>query len=691
MVRSRLRRILIGFVLGSLVCLGAPSRATDGRSWVRGTVSDPGGRRLAEVAVQISLLPAQSTAITTTTNARGEFFLPGLVPGLYLLTASKDGYGFATSRLNTLIDRSVSLVMPPVLGGMLPEDASVPRPDDSGWALRLPRRDLLRETGVEAVLSDNGPNAARPATPDRTPERNGTGARVDGSVDQRFAFVSSAGEAQGHTTQVDLGVDLGSDFRITLSGLSGGARLDSSDKGESLHKEHENHFARLVAEYHPRPNDRIELSALLSSRDYTVVPTTGAPADGFDQDLKGYGARWEHNLGGRGSMNVAVDYRAVEVFSKASEAADPDSGHIQPSIRSANNELWQAFGTLQLRLNDQRRMIVNMRARRLNVATPGNLAMSAFSPLGSTPGNGRERWAFDLHGREERVLNGPLSLDYGFRYHRRTQRVFSEASTDAFIPEAGVTISQRDGTRWSAGISLALDTPEALFAETGQATPGLEEDGLLSRVGYRFGVRHPFQRKSLTLAVNAVYHPFAYAPLDRDTPEPNLAGPVLRPFLVSEGNAESMRIGIELEKRFHGFVAAVGSQVGQVEGYMASGYFDETPVQELTYNLVQYIVASARGYRPGSGTLVHLDYQRYLSNPTDGLDMTGQSYELERIDFGLQQDLPSIALWNAHWRLLVIYRTQRTDAETQSDIATLRRAGILPSENRLSGGVAVRF
>lgn len=682
MVRSRLRRILIGFVLGSLACLGAPARAMDGGSWVRGTVSDPGGRRLAEAAVQISLLPAQSATITTTTNARGEFFLPGLVPGLYLLTASKDGYRPASSRLNTLIDRSVSLVMPPVLGEMLPEDASVPRLADSGWALRLPRRDLLREVGAEA---------GGPATSDRAPERAGTGGRVDGSLDQRFAFLSSAGDAGGHTTQVDLGADLGADFRITLSGLSGGTRLDSSDEGEPLYKEQQDQFARLGAEYRPRQNDWIEFSALLSRRDYTVVPTAASPEDGFDQELQGYGARWGRSFGDRGSMNVAVDYRAVEVFGKASGEFDPNNGEVQSIIDNADNELWQAFGTVQLSLNDQRRMTVNMRARRVNVATPGSLAMQAFEPSGGLPGDGRERWAFDLRGREERALNGPLSFDYGFRYHRRTQSFFSKASTDAFIPEAGVTVSQRDGTRWRAGISLALDTPEALFAETGQATPELEEEGLLSRVGYRLGVKHPFQRQNLTLAVNAVYHPFAYAPLDRDTPELSLARPAQRPFLLSEGNAESMQIGLELEKRFRGFVAAVGSQMGQVEGYMATGYFDEIPVQEITYNLVRYMVASARGYRPGSGTLVHLDYQRYLNDPTDGLDMAGQSYELERIDLGLQQDLPFIALWDARWRLLVAYQTQRTDAETQSDIATLRGAGILPSESRLSGGVAIQF
>jgi hypothetical protein len=676
MTGSRLRRILSGLVLGLMACLWMPAQASGGATWVRGTVSDPQGHRLTGVTVQVSR----------------QFFLTGLVPGLYALTARKDGYDSVSSKLNTLIDRSVTLVLPPVLGEMLPDDGAVDLPPDSGWALRLPRRDLLRDLGTEAaLLPDTGASASAPSAPVATRTAGDTGSRVDGQLEQTFAFFSADGEAEGRTTQVDVGASLGSDARLSLSGLSGGTSLDTGSDANSLHKEHEHQFARLGAEFRPRPNDRVEFTALLRERSYTLVPAMAEPEDGFDQDLEGYAARWQRTLGDRGSMDVSVDYRAVEVMARAASTPSSTEDGASSVFSNADNELWQAVGSVQLDLSDRRRMSVDLRARRVNVATPGSLAMPAFQPSGSVPGDGRERWAFDLHGREERALDGPLSLDYGFRYHRRTEGVFSQASTDAFIPEAGVTIAQQDGTRWSAGISLALDTPEALFEETRSTPAGLQEDGLLSRVGYRVGVRHPFQRHDLTLALDATYHPYAYAPLYRDTPEPNLAGPLQRPFVVSEGNADSLQVGLGLEKRFRSFVAALESQLGQVEGYMATGYFDEVPVQELTYNIVRYMVASARGYRPGSGTLVHLDYQRYLNDPSDDLDLSGPPYEFERIDLGLEQELPFIALWDARWRLLVAYQTLRTDSEERADLATLRGAGVLPSESRLSGGLAIRF
>jgi len=106
---------------------------------------------------------------------------------------------------------------------------------------------------------------------------------------------------------------------------------------------------------------------------------------------------------------------------------------------------------------------------------------------------------------------------------------------------------------------------------------------------------------------------------------------------------------------------------------------------------VRYMVSSARGYFPDSGTLVHADYQRYLNNPGQSLDAASLSYLFERVDLGVEQDLPFVTLWNARWRLLAAFQTLHTGSLSDADVESLRRSGVRESENRLSGGLAIRF
>ena len=193
----------------------------------------------------------------------------------------------------------------------------------------------------------------------------------------------------------------------------------------------------------------------------------------------------------------------------------------------------------------------------------------------------------------------------------------------------------------------------------------------------------------MNVAVNATYHPYAYA-----APGASAGGagrPLADSLLIHEGGAESLEVGMAVEKRFRRLVAAVGSNIGQIEGFLVTGYFDEMPVQQVSYNLVRYLVASAHGYRPDTGTRVRLDYQRFLNNPENIPDPSSLSYSYQRVDLAVEQDLPFLDLWNARWRALVALETRHTGPLDGGDLAELRSAGIPESERRLSGGVAIRF
>ncbi len=670
MTRSSLVRWLAGACAFMAAAAPAPSLASGRAGWVHGWVQDASGLRIAGAQVRVEATAGERQVSTATTGTSGEFSLAGLAPGLYILTAHKEGYAASTSRLNTLIDSRIAMTLSPVLGEVRPgEEPGPAAPAGPGWVLRQPRGDLLRQQGLVASSAERlpaGPVAASQA-------------RFHTDF-QHLLELGSGARAGGRAMQLDVGSEPGTEARVALSASSEKRFAQSEASSAAPRKEHDWRRAELGARFEPRPGDSVELSARVEEHTYATGERGAAQQTGFDQEVSGYAARWERSFGGVGSIDVAFGYRAAEV--DADDQADSDP---------TQSEIWQAAGSYKVEIGDRRQMEVDVRARRLQVDSPGALPVSIFDEDGGLPGAGAQgAWALDLSGREQRALRGPLSLDYGFSYHRRAEDLSTSDAADAFIPEAGVTVQQADGPRWSAGISLALDRPGAGGSES-PAEPAADGSDMLSRFGYRLSMDYPLERLGLNVAVNATYHPYAYAPLGDEAAPLEISTPLRRSLMISEGNAESREVGVRLEKRFRGFVGALGSQVGQVEGYLMTGYFDEVPVQQVSYNLVRYMVASARGYRPGSGTLVHVDYQRFLNNPKQAFDPASLSYLYERLDLALEQDLPFVDFWDARWRLLVALQNLRTDALRGDDLQSLRQAGVRESERRLSGGLAIRF
>jgi hypothetical protein len=567
-----------------------------------------------------------------------------LPPGEYRLLGDRPGYLPATTTLNTLVQTSVSLTLPALLGEMKEEEPDPARlPVDRGWVLRLPRREPLREQAPEWEAAG--------ASPEAEPGVDGPDISIDGDLSHRVGAGSS--EQGSRTSSLALGADLGSRLRLRLEGESAARVLEGT---QSL----EQREARLGAQVEGGPLDSLWVEAVLGDHD-------SSSANRFEQSLRAYRARWEHRLAGSGAMDMQVGFHSAGV-----------------DTAGLDYRLWQASGTYQVR-RDDRQMEVGLRARRMQWGVPGQVVVAAAQAAGGVPGATPETWAFDLSGREERVLNGPLSLDYGFAYHRRAQEVLSQASDDALIPEAGFTLARPDGGRWSAAVSVALDRPQE---RADSRSPDASGD-LLSRLGYRLGMDYPLRKLDMSVAVNATYHPYAYAAPGGSAGD---SGPPLADsLLLHEGGAESLDVGMAVEKRFRKLVAAVDSNFGQIEGFVATGYFDEIPVQQVRYSLVRYLVASAHGYHPETGTRVRLDYQRFLNNPENLPDPSSLSYSYERVDLALEQDLPFLDMWNARWRALVALETRHTGPLDGGDLAELRSAGVPESERRLSGGVAIRF
>ena len=83
---------------------------------LEGRAVDPAGRALAGVEVLVSgALSGGGDFLRARSDDAGRFALSGLAPGLYRITALKGGYQVSVTRVNTLVRRTLDLVLHPSL------------------------------------------------------------------------------------------------------------------------------------------------------------------------------------------------------------------------------------------------------------------------------------------------------------------------------------------------------------------------------------------------------------------------------------------------------------------------------------------------------------------------------------------------------------------------------------------------
>lgn len=106
--RSRLRLAILSLLL--VFTLAAPwlGRAQNLNGALRGAVQDSTGARVAGARVAAQTAGTSFTR-TATTDAQGEFFLEGLLPGAYHLTVSASGFAQATASVDVAVSRTRDL------------------------------------------------------------------------------------------------------------------------------------------------------------------------------------------------------------------------------------------------------------------------------------------------------------------------------------------------------------------------------------------------------------------------------------------------------------------------------------------------------------------------------------------------------------------------------------------------------
>ncbi len=130
-----------------LAALSIGPSVTAGEPGFSGAVKDAAGNLLEGVEILVIAPTTSSNPVhpvaTVRSDAEGRFLIERLEAGAYQIAAVKRGYRTYIGQVNTRVDRWIQLVLYPQARL---EQSGLPTPEDDAWALRLPRRNILRET-----------------------------------------------------------------------------------------------------------------------------------------------------------------------------------------------------------------------------------------------------------------------------------------------------------------------------------------------------------------------------------------------------------------------------------------------------------------------------------------------------------------------------------------------------------------
>jgi hypothetical protein len=372
-----------------------------------GVVRDTAGRLLPQVEIFLFQEPGFGTPVTERiSDGEGRFDLGELLPGSYRLAALKEGYRLYLGRVDTLLQRSIQVILQPMPG--IDDAGSEGLPGNASWSLRLPRRSLLRETGFEAL-----------APPSRTGESESgesyaLGAVLAGEIAHSFEARSMPGtddrlvDAYGMDTSLNLTGFLTEHARVALQGRR--RTVDRTGTGTGTG----NGFVpgatadmNVGLQYDAGADDRIDLQAFFAAREPgRLVADPAAWSWGYD-------ARWDRQLDGASRLAMRLGYR------DGSDRGEP----VVPSDTSAGRlvVLGGDFDTL--------------------VASGHQVNVGMEASLSQTPDavTGLDTWTLRLRSEDAWSVTAPLTLVYGLEFRHQGGN------------EASGSLQPRIGAVWSSG------------------------------------------------------------------------------------------------------------------------------------------------------------------------------------------------------------------------------------------------
>jgi hypothetical protein len=625
-----------------LLALGGaiPAPAAEGVR-LAGTVRDSLGQALAGAEILVVELdsPSFSPVAAGRSDQAGRFLLSGLAPGRYRLAALKDGYRTFVGQVDTWVRGSVQVVLDPA-GTLDP----MRLPQDSGWALRLPRRGILNEVGREPI----GP--IEPATP-------GPADDLALELEQLFSFQPGGGgrPAQDGPAPSDTRVTLVSALAGSGSLHVGGRRQDAGTKAPGVVTAQELREALNLGVHYPTAqNGRLSVNAFYNQTDYVLAAPANEPTEKSQQSW-GCEAGWTGPIGPAERVNVGFEYRDLTL-------AGPEASAQQPSTLS--NSTVGAHGSFDALRSAGHALTVGLAARMLE--RPAALSAGA---VGESQRDA-PTWRLEAEAHDTWSLSVPFAMVYGLRYSHSLEQA---GETRLVVPRVGGSVTTG---RLSLNAVLAYHT----LVGAGDAFAPQRAEG---RLGYETDVDLPVA-PDVRLRGGASYSPVSHAHFGYARGAESFDA---LPLYLTDGNASLHEHRLELVESRGASSTYVELTDGVAEGTVAPLLPFDVPPLLRAGQALRYRNGRVGLRFPSSGTDVRFEYG-WIAAEDQRPGAAPESVQ-ESIEVRLRQGLSGMQI-SGDWRLLLALRVGNVRSEDLVAWAGEPRA-VDELTRRISAGVSVLF
>ncbi len=632
-----------------------------------GTISDALGNALSGVEILV-LSPgdlAKPVAMTHSDD-RGAFRIPRLSPGSYKVAAVKSGYLTFVGRIDTLIQSSLDVVLRPSLA--IGEDSATSLPESPSWALRLPRRGILREVEGET------PTVRQAMESRAVAERGDDPTRL--RLEQLFSVVagpddrrSDSAELRATETRMALDSSLGERGNLSLRGRS--ERLASAKTSSPALAAASTEAAsmRVDLSYATSSQGQLAINAFYSQNGFelTDAATGLAPAIQREQRSWGYNAEWSRQLDDRSRVAVKLDYQDVSLDHPQS-GGGPLSAEIPDSASTFSNRAVGAEGMFERVKSERHAVQVALRAQLLR--RPVTVA--------AIPETEVSDWTVQMQAQDTFSISRPFTLVYGLGY----KQALVSSESRLLAPLFGGSWSDH-GWRVSAQLSYhAVSNGRA--PEDGDLWSNFRPE---RSVGYRARIEVPIV-DGIHFEGGASYSPIQFEYFGTGRESYALDG---QPLYVTDGNSSVYENRVAFVEDRGASQTYLEFVHGRAEGNLASLMPFDASYPTLSDRDLRYRNASFGVRVPSRGTDVLVEYQKVVASLASSLASPVGSVQ-ESVEFRVRQNL-----WAMHaagdWRFLLALRMGSVDSD---DLDSWESRGgdeetLEALNRRISAGVSVLF
>ena len=652
------------FSMALLAALSILPAVAGGEPGFSGAVKDAAGNLLAGVEILVIAPTASSNPVhpvaTVRSDAEGRFLVEHLEAGAYQIAAIKRGYRTYIGQVNTRVDRWIQLVLYPQARV---DAAGLPVPDDGAWALRLPRRNILRET--DAVLPEFEMAAARRPTLSGLP--------VNLKVDQLFKVATDLPRApqddsvvQGFETRLNIIVPLGTRGRVSADGSY--ERLTNSrlfDGSAPTRRESDRLSAQFS--YDTSISTRLEVEAEYTNRSAHWSPREGlAPGLDYDQES------WRGAVGFEKRFNVSTHLLVALEYVSSDLSLPVDLANQASTLGPlSSNRAFTGSGTLTRIGERGRRFELDFNVGHLELSSPNLYATSgrALLHFSGLPG-----WAGGIRARETWDLAERFSLIYGIGY----RHVVRDTDASLWTPHLGGRLKLEPlQVQWIVTYYGVDNWRSNLSPSTGRWDPR-------SHFGYETAVELPLA-KNLTLSGSLESRPLTVDRLDRGIGD---RVSVVGPVYVTDGNATLVRNRVALTRETPALLLFAEVSQGAIDGSVAAVLTYDLPFQEIADRNLSYLNGRLGLFFVPQGTRLTLELRgvQESRNAVPELDSAQRQVELTLVQDVLQRDDLG------RWRFLMSLSVAEWTSGDPDDLRQIASADRLrATDSRLSAGLSLEF